>query len=92
MFRKLLVWGVRLSFVGPGKSWLFSSAALMAMKMVKSVSTKTEVIELSKSKPGDRIIIEHLDITHAQQLKAQKSAKKADKRANKDAKRLARKG
>ncbi len=92
MFRKLLVWSVRRSFAGPGKPWLVSSGALMAMRMMKSVTTKSEVIDLSNSKPGDRIVIEHLDITHAQQIKAQKGAKKADKRASKDAKRLARKG
>ncbi|MEZ5379443.1 MAG: hypothetical protein R2733_23285 [Acidimicrobiales bacterium] len=92
MFRKLLVWGVRRSFAGPGKPWLVSSGAFMAMRMFKSVSTKAEVIDLSNSKPGDKIVIEHLDITHAQQIKQIKAAKKAEKRAAKDAKRLARKG
>ncbi len=87
----MLVWGVRRSFAGPGKSWLYSSGALLALRMVKSVSTKTEVIDLSRTKPGDKIIIEHLDVTHQQQLKAEKTARKADRRAAKDAKRLARK-
>lgn len=92
MFRKFLVWGVRLSVARPGTPWLFSSGALVAMSMLKSITTKAEVIDLSKTKPGDKIIIEHLDVTHAQQLKQEKAAKKADKRATKEAKRLARKG
>ncbi len=92
MFRKLLVWGVRRSFTGQSKSVIMSSGALMALRMMKSVTTKAEVIDLSKTKPGDKIVIEHLDVTHQQQIKAQKRAKKADKRAAKDAKRLARRG
>lgn len=62
----------------------------MALRMMKSVSTKDEVIDLSKTKPGDKILIEHLDVTHQQQLREAKAAKKANKRAMKAAKRSAR--
>ncbi len=91
MLRKVLVFAVRSSVRGPGKSWMFTSGALMAMRAVRSKTRNTEVIDLSKTKPGDRIVIEHLGITHQEQIKAFKQAKKADRRAMRDAKRLARK-
>lgn len=90
MFRKLLALGVRRSFTGAGKPWLMYSGGLMAMRMMKSVSTKTEVIDLSNTKPGDKIVIEHLGATHRDQLKEAKATKKADKRATKQARRSAR--
>ncbi len=86
MFRKLLVLAVRGTVRGPAKSWLFTSGALMAMRAIQSKTAKTEVIDLSKTKPGDRILIEHLDITHKQQIKSIKAAKKAEKQATKAAK------
>jgi hypothetical protein len=91
VLRKVLVLAVRSTVRGPGKSWVFTSGALMAMRAIQSKTRKTEIIDLSKTKPGDRIVIEHLDITHEEQIKAFKRAKKADKRSSRDAKRLARK-
>jgi hypothetical protein len=88
MFRKLLAYTVRGYVRGPAKSWIFTSGALMLARFVQSKTAKTEIIDMSKTKPGDRILIEHLDITHAEQIKAQKAAKKAARRANRDARRL----
>lgn len=91
MFRKLLTWGVRGFIAGPGKSWVYTSGALMVLRALQSKTAKSDVVDVSRSKPGDMILIEHLDITHAEQIKEAKTEKKASKRAARDAKRLARK-
>ncbi len=71
--------------------WMVASMMLMSVRKVRSFAAPAPMIDLSKSKPGDRFVIEHLDISHNEQIKAFKRAKKADKRSARDAKRLARK-
>ncbi|MFT7598206.1 MAG: hypothetical protein ACI8TP_001127 [Acidimicrobiales bacterium] len=87
MFRKLLTLAVRGTVKGPAKSWVFTSAAAMLWGFVTKKASKKELIDLSKTRPGDKIIIEHLDITHKQQMKQLKRSKKDDKLLAEEAKR-----
>ena len=97
MLRTLLTWGVRGTVGGPAKSWVFTSAAMLIWGLVTKQASKTQLVDLSNTRPGDRILIEHLDITRKQQMKDLKKAKKndkalmkAEKRDRRAAKKLAR--
>ena len=81
MFRRILSLAVRSYVRGPARSWVFTSGAMLLLRAIKRVTRKSDVIDLSRSKPGDRFVIEHLDVTHKQQMKDQKRARKADKAA-----------
>jgi len=70
------------------KSWLFSSILMLVFKILKGLFTKKEIVDLSKSKPGDKFIVEHLDITHAEQIKQIKRDKKSQKKQKKLQKKL----
>lgn len=87
MMRSLLKLAVRGYIRGPAKSWLFTSGAMLLWRAVTRSSAKTELVDLSGTKPGDRLIIEHLDISHGEQMKQLKKDRKAERRALKSAKR-----
>ena len=87
MFRRLAMWGIRAYIGGPAKSWVFTSAALLAIRLVKSVGGRKELIDLSSTKPGDTILIEHLPISHKRQIKQMKKEKRALKRERRAASR-----
>ncbi|MEZ5229676.1 MAG: hypothetical protein R2710_24330 [Acidimicrobiales bacterium] len=59
--------------------------------MFKSVSTKAEVIDLSNSKPGDKIVIEHLPTSPTLSRSNESRRRRRPRSAAKGAKRLARK-
>lgn len=86
MLKKIVTFGVQRALGGTNKSWVFSSGALLVLRAVRSVVGKRETIDLSNTKPGDKILIEHLPITHKQQMKQFKSAERSDKSANRAAK------
>ncbi len=88
MFRRLILWGLRSYIGGPAKSWVFTSAALLLMRVVRSASGRRELIDLASIKPGDTVVIEHLPISHKRQIKQFKKDKKAAKRARRAARRL----
>lgn len=81
MLTRLAKLGIRKAINGPGRSWLFTSGFMALFRFAKNRTGRREVIDLSATKPGDKIIIEHLDITHKQQMKQMKGAKKSDKAA-----------
>lgn len=87
MLRRLMVWGVRSYVGGPAKSWVFTSVALMGLRLIRKVTGRRELVELSSIKPGETIIIEHLDISHKQQMKQMKKAKRQSRRARRQASR-----
>ncbi len=86
MLSKILTWGVKTVVGGPAKSWVFTSGAMMLFNFVKKQTGRTEMIDLSNTRPGDKIVIEHLNVTHGQQMKEHKALAKADKRDAKHAK------
>lgn len=83
MFRRLLTFAVRSYVRGPARSWIFTSGAMLLWRAVTRAGGKKEIIDLSRTKPGDRYVIEHLDITHKQQIKDLKRSRRADKLSNK---------
>lgn len=90
MLSKLITLAVRGVVRGPGKSWVFTSGAMALLKLVTNTKGRRELIDLSDSKPGDKIVIEHLHITHKEQLKDEKRAKKSAKHEKKATKRAIR--
>jgi|GEM_PF-6136073 len=66
-----------------GSSWLFSTILMLVWKLLKKVFKRKELVDLSKSKPGDKFIVEHLPITHGEQIKQIKRDKKALKKKRK---------
>lgn len=90
MLSKVLTLLVRGVVRGPAKSWVFTSGALSLLKLVQRTKGRREIIDLSQTKPGDKIIIEHLSITHKEQIRDEKHAKKAGKKASKAEKKAVR--
>ena len=89
MLEKFLTLSVRGLVRGPAKSWVFTSGALALLRLVRKETGRRELVDISGTKPGDKIVIEHLSVTHKQQMKDEKRRKKADKRAKKDLKKAA---
>lgn len=89
MLRRVLIWGVRSYVGGPAKSWVFTSAALGLYRLVRSVRGRREIVDLSSIKPGQKIVIEHLPISHKKQIREFRRTGRAERRA---AKRAARQG
>lgn len=85
MLSRIVKLAVRSFVNGPAKSWIFTSGALGVLRLVRKQTGRREVLDLSRTKPGDKIIIEHLPITHKEQIHNFKVAKKADKQAAKAA-------
>ena len=56
----------------PARSWLITSVATVLYRMVRSTVGRREVIDVSSIKPGEMIIIEHLPVTHKEQIKEEK--------------------
>lgn len=81
MFRRLLVWGLRSYVGGPAKSWIFTSAALGLLRLVRSTTGRREIVDLSSVKPGQKIVIEHLPISHRRQMRDFRRTKRAERRA-----------
>lgn len=80
MFRRILVWAVRSYVGGPARSWVFTSGALLAIRVVRSVTGRREIVDLSSVKPGQTLIIEHLPISHKRQMRDLRHEKKAQRR------------
>lgn len=85
MFRRLILMAVRSYIGGPAKSWVFTTLALMAVRLIRRVGGRREIIELSPIKPGQTIVIEHLPISHKRQMKDFKQAKRQARRSRRRA-------
>lgn len=60
----------------PGRSWLITTALTLLYRMVRSTTGRRELVDVSSIKPGEMIIIEHLPVTHKEQMKAEKKARR----------------
>ncbi len=85
MIGRLVLWAVRKYFGGPAKSWVLTTALVMVVRLVRSVTGRRELVDLSSVKPGETMIVEHLPISHRRQIKDIKKEKRATKRARKAA-------
>jgi hypothetical protein len=89
MLRRLALSGAQRYFGGPGKSWVITSGILLFWRGVTSMTGRRETLDLSNTKPGDKIVIEHLPITHKTQIRQFKKEKKVEKALVKTKKRTA---
>lgn len=80
MLSRLVKFAIRRGINGPARSWIFTSGFMALFRFARGKTGRREVVDLSATKPGDKIVIEHLDITHKQQIKQIKAEKKAGKR------------
>ncbi len=81
MMQRLLLWAVR-SYIGAGSNaWIYTSAAQLGLRMVRSVRGRRWVVERLSIAPGQIVMIDHLRISHKQQMKDIKREKKQSKRA-----------
>lgn len=81
IIRTLLMWGVRSYVRGPAKSWLITSAAVLGLRFAQSAMNRVAMVEKTTIKPGDRFIIEHLEITHAEQITQHRRARRRAKKS-----------
>ena len=89
MLTRLFRFAIGKGLGGPARSWLFSSGLLALFRFAKRQTGRRQVIDLSSTKPGDKIVIEHLDITHGEQIKQFKAQKKLEKQHEKAEKKRA---
>ena len=76
MLKRLALRAVQSYIGGPAKSWIFTSGAMLAYRLVKSVTGRRELIDLSSVKPGETWLIEHLEVSHKKQIKEMKRSKR----------------
>ena len=86
---RLIRYGVRRFIGGPGRSWVVTSLAVLAFRFVRSTVGRREVVDVGGVARGQKIVIEHLAITHGEQLREEKQLKRAGKRTRKASRRAA---
>lgn len=89
MVQRILVWTVRSYFRGPGRSWLYTSLALVGLRVVRRVVGRRPVIETMTVSPGQKVSIEHLRVSHRSQIRDEKAARR---QAGRRRRRLVRRG
>lgn len=89
MLSRLTKLAIAKAIGGPGRSWIYTSGFMALFRFAKNRTGRRQVIDISSTKPGDKIVIEHLGVTHKQQIKQFKAEKKADKSSAKAEKRAA---
>lgn len=72
MLQRLLVWAVRTYVRGPGRSWLYTSFALMLLRLVRRVTGRRPIVERLSVSPGQNLTVDHLEISHRSQIKEEK--------------------
>ena len=85
MIERLIVWGIGRAVCGPGRGWIWTALAVRGLRMVRSTTGRREVVDIGKLKPGERVVIEHREISHGKQIKQFKAQAKAEKRERKAA-------
>lgn len=90
MIRNLALWAIRSYIGGPGRSWLFTSAAMLGWRLVKRATGRRELIDLSSIRRGETIVIELLPVSHEQQIKEMRQSRREARRARIGARREAR--
>ncbi len=81
MMRRLVQMGLNYYLKSPARSWVISTVATVLFRMVRKTVGRRELIDVSSIKPGEMIVIEHLPVSHKQQIKDERKAKKRAKRA-----------
>lgn len=87
---RFILWGVRRYIGGPGRSWLFTTLAVFGYRVVRSTMGRKELVDVGGIGKGQRIVIEHLPVTHGEQLKEEKDERRSAKKAKRSARRSTR--
>jgi len=85
MWRRLFQLAISAYTRSPGRSWLITTVVTMLYRMVSKTMGRHEVIDVSSIKPGEMVIIEHLPVTHKQQIKEEKRTRRRRRRRSKSA-------
>ena len=79
MFVRLFKYAIYKAVSGPGRSWMFTSAAMALLRFARNRTGRRAVSDKLATKPGDTIVIEHLEISHKKQMKEFKTSKVSKK-------------
>lgn len=77
---RLLRYAVNRYIGGPNRSWLYTSIAVLGYRFIRSTMTRKEIVEIGGVGRGQKLVIEHLPVTHAEQIKEEKKARKVERR------------
>lgn len=80
MWRRLFQLAISAYTRSPQRSWVITSAATVLFRLARRTMGRREVIDVSSIKPGEMIIIEHLPVTHAEQIKDEKRKRRRRRR------------
>jgi hypothetical protein len=80
MLQRILVWSVRAYVRGPARSWLYTTAALWTLRLVRRSIGRRPVVETLSIAPGQTVVIEHLEISHKRQMKEMKRSRRLARR------------
>ncbi len=81
MWNRLFRLAVAAYTRSPARSWLITTVATALFRLVRRTTGRREVIDVSSIKPGEMIIIEHLPVTHKEQIKEQKRRRRRRRRS-----------
>jgi len=84
MMRWLAQLGLNYYLKSPARSWVITTVATILLRLVRSTVGRRELIDISSIKPGEMIIIEHLPVSHKEQIIDEKKSKR---RARKESRR-----
>lgn len=90
MIRRLVYWGISRYSGGPGRAWVYTSIAELGLRASRRLRGRHPVRDTSKVKRGQMVVIEHLGVSHAEQIRSIKRDRRAAKRAARTARREAR--
>lgn len=69
MLERIVLYTVRRYVDGPARSWLYTSIALLGIRALRSKVGRKPLVERHRLKPGDRLVVDQLDISHRKQMK-----------------------
>ena len=87
MLQRIILWGVRSYIRGPGRSWLYTTLTLAGLRLVRRIAGRRPVTETLRVKPGDKVTVEHLEISHRRQIKQIKRQRRRERLAERRARR-----
>ena len=80
MWSRLFQLGLRAYTRSATRSWLITAVVTMLYRLAQKTMGRREVIDVSSIKPGEMIIIEHLPVTHKEQIKEEKRKRRLRRR------------
>lgn len=75
-----------------GRSWIYNKTVTAMVRRLVRAFRRTELIDVSKVKPGEMFVVELLPVSHKEQIRQFKQADREASRAAKRERRAARRG